>query len=53
LEDLRAILGVEGEQVGRLLGAVVLVRIDTSNCIDGSSVIKCSSDDLAVNRSAG
>jgi hypothetical protein len=53
LEDLRAISGVEGEQVGCLLGALVLVRIDTGNCIDSSGVIKRGGNDLAVDKSAG
>ena len=52
MEDLRAISGVEGEQVGRLSGALVLVRIDTGNCMDGSGVIKCGGNDLAVDRTA-
>ena len=48
MEDLRSISGIKGEQVGRLLGALVLVRVDTGNCIGGSGVVKCGSDDLAV-----
>ena len=53
MEDFRAISGVKGEQVGRLLGALVLVRVDTSDCIGGSGVVERGSDDLAVHRSAG